>query len=79
MGQTVSSFPSTLVKSKPRPFVAWHAGFGMNGGNSRTINDNYGALAAIRNTSEPKEREEREDRSVGQREPSSEFLHFIAA
>ena len=30
--------------------MGWHAGFGMNGGNSRTINDNYGALAAIRNT-----------------------------
>ena len=25
-------------------------GLGMNGGNSRTINDNYSALAAIRNT-----------------------------
>ena len=25
-------------------------GSGMNGGNARTINDNYSALAAIRNT-----------------------------
>lgn len=39
-----------LVKSKSALVAATSARFGMNGGNSRTINDNYGALAAIRNT-----------------------------
>ena len=39
-----------LVKSKSALVAAVAARFGMNGGNSRTINDNYGALAAIRNT-----------------------------